>query len=206
MLSHGDLSWVHLVVTTSEESVRAMVNEDEVPEAVARAFDLYADEVFGFLVGALDDAHAARDVYGVMSERVRGGLAAFSWSFSLRIWMYAIAWGALSARLAQRAASRIGAAPTPCPRSTKHSTVRPRGPADETVTALRSALSVADRALLILRVGRGFDWRSLALVWLEGESAPLEIEREAARLADRFTHVRRELSRAALDDTTSLWE
>ena len=63
------------------------------------------------------------------------------------------------------------------------------------LSALREALPIEDRTLLILRVDRDLSWDEIALAFAETPETFSEVERkrEAARLRKRFQIIKRRL-------------
>src|SRR6185503_109840 len=73
------------------------------------------------------------------------------------------------------------------------------------LTALRDALPIDDRTILILRIDRNLTWDEIALAFAESPEAVSEGDRkrEAARLRKRFQLVKRRLVAQAREAVTS---
>jgi RNA polymerase sigma-70 factor (ECF subfamily) len=69
---------------------------------------------------------------------------------------------------------------------------------------LRASLSDEDRDLLVLRVERGLAWKEVAAAFLEDDDAgPDAIQREAARLRQRYRSIRTGLAVALAERDTN---
>jgi len=73
------------------------------------------------------------------------------------------------------------------------------------LTALRDALPIDERTILILRIDRNLTWDEIALAFAESPEAVSEGDRkrEAARLRKRFQLVKRRLVAQAREAVTS---
>jgi|GEM_PF-774003 len=189
-----------------EVAIREQVARGESDAAAAAAIALYGAEIFGFLIGVLDHAGAAHDVYATFSAHLRGHLPRAAWGCSLRVMMYLIACRALADHTRARA-PREGAAESAAPREGE-SIVAPtpvaksrfdRADSVSGISALRRNLSQGARELLVLRVDRGLAWNDIALISLGESAAPVDVRRESKRLERRFRSIREQLARTAID-------
>lgn len=180
--------------------IRGLVRSSEPTSATAAALRVYGSEIFGFLVGALDDSHRAREVYGATSDLVTQGLPSFTWSCTLRTWMYAMARVAirqrassrdLTARAESSESGKRDSPPFPRLRPYRVAAVR------RAASFLRRTLSIEDREILVLRVDRRLSWRELALTSIGTTASELDVSAEESRLQERFRRIRTSLARSA---------
>ena len=175
------------------ERVKNLLAEAQIEGAAQTALDAYGAEIFGFLIGVLQDFASARKVYAVVSQRAAGEIATFAWHTSLRVWLYGLARAALSDRR-----ERARAIAPPHAETLATVSRRPIG-VTRAIAALRRELTEEERELLILRIDRGLDWTQLATTTLR-EGAPAdEISRETrdlqARMAVLLDRVKQAASR-----------
>jgi RNA polymerase sigma-70 factor (ECF subfamily) len=185
-----------------EAAVRDALRAGDVVRATTEALNAYGAELFGFVVGVLDDYDAARDVYAAISERVWRALAEFSWRCSLRTWVYTIARNELARhheRAGRQRARNVPLSAVPSPAVRARTTTRPfvRTTLRAAFSELRRELSAEDRELLVLRVDRGMAWRDLALTFLGEGAEEGDVLRESTRLRKRLQLVKEKLTRAA---------
>jgi DNA-directed RNA polymerase specialized sigma24 family protein len=144
------------------------------------------------LIGVLDDEDRARFVYAEVCRRAEREIVRFSWSCTLRVWLYAVARGELRARRRRRRQSS--------PPSFAPDAIRPlarRASVSRAVASLRRALPEEDRELLILRVDRRFGWRDIARTGLCDRATDNELADETAKLEARMAAVLHHLEIAA---------
>lgn len=180
-----------------EQRVRELAVGDE-RRATAAALDLYGPEVFGFLMGILGDEDAAQDVFQHFSVDLWRGLAGFQWRSSLRTWCY---------RLARSAASRHLRSPARRIRQlddrdgeqieahwTRTATAQWRKTeAKNRLWAICDGLETDDRAVLVMRIGRGMSWKEIATVMAtepNSEGDDKALGRRAATLRKRFERIK----------------
>lgn len=172
-------------------------------ETVIRGF---GPEILGFLTATMRDAGAADEVFSIFCEQLLRGLPAFERKCSFRTWSYTLARNAahqyrLSAR---RRAGREAVLPGGSSIAVAAAAVRTetaaylRTEVKSRFAALRDALPVEDRELLILRVDKKLGWDEIARILLmpePGAAPPTEADykREAARLRKRFQLVKEKL-------------
>jgi DNA-directed RNA polymerase specialized sigma24 family protein len=149
--------------------------------ASREALRVYGAEVYGFLLGALDDPSNASSLYADVQKRVEtevGGLAALC---SLRTWLYLLARRELRERRLQRGQRGERTASFGRVASGER-----RASSSNAISTLRTSLTEEERELLILRVDRKFTWREIALTDL-GERA---VDPERIALATRAVRER----------------
>jgi DNA-directed RNA polymerase specialized sigma24 family protein len=186
-----------------DQKIRRALDAEGVAGAAAATLALYGSELFGFLVGVLDDERGAVAVYAALRERIARSLPEFGWSHPLRTWTYQMARRELALRRAVGGGEALAlrAPPSVPPRDpTTTISCRPRG-LRSPIATLRAALTDEDRELLILRLDRGFDWQALARTSLDEAAPPAHVEREAARLRARLHVIRGVLARAAVQNS-----
>ncbi len=165
-------------VSELERRVRALLDRGDIAAAADLLLGEYGADVFGFLVGVLEDKRMARAMYGGVVERVTAELSAFQWKCSPRVWLYSLARRELNQRRA-------------APRSIADTEVWRHAGLVTVIGAVRRALTEEERELLILRVDRLLDWYSLAITQL-GETAVFTVIVSEARLLRRRIEALRE--------------
>jgi DNA-directed RNA polymerase specialized sigma24 family protein len=181
----GPSIWAHPVTAPDPRSpddavvhdVRDLLARDDRAAALHALFAAYGAEVFGLLVGVLDDTRLADEVYADVVAQVSDELAHFEWACSLRVWLYGIARAALRARRKREH--------RPSDQATRDNTRASRA-LRPVVVAVRRGLSEEERELLILRIDRELDWTQLALVELGSDASTPEVATEARRMSARF--------------------
>ncbi len=165
--------------------VRGCVARGAWSEAARCALDEYGAELFGFLIGALDDdVDAARFVYAEVGRRVGAEISEFSWKCPIRVWLYAVARRELRAR--RRPGPRRDSAP---PDEVALGRLPLSGVGMGDVLALRRSLPEEDREILILHVDRGLEWRELAWTSLGDRASDVAIAGEARSLRGRMLEI-----------------
>lgn len=179
-----------------EREVRRLCEQGAQARAAEAAIRGYGPEIFGVLVSSHRDEQAAEEVFAQWSERLWRGLAAFTWSCSLRTWAYTLARNA-SISFHRNARFRDHLHP-PLPESEAVSRIalqvrtetRPylRTEAKSKLAELRDSLPEEDRTLLVLRIDKQLEWKELARVMLgeEAEASDAELTKESQRLRKRF--------------------
>ena len=189
-----------------ELHVRALLTAGDDAGAAATALRYHGAEVFGFLLGVLDEYLNARHAYAGICERVRREIGPSGWRCSLRTWMYAVARAELRRYVTPidetpgRGAPELATVPEPgaLPNPITTLLCQVNG-MDAAIGALRQRLSPDDRVLLVLQVDRRLDFPDLALVELGDDASPAEIGREIPRLRKRLQSIRTALARAAAE-------
>ncbi len=187
-----------------EREVGDLLRAGDHAEATTRAIKGFGPEILGFLVGITRREADAVDAFSIFCENLWKGLPSFRWECALRTWCYVVARRAayrqarghhgadrLSTGAMERIADSITTATLPFIRAQQHAAV----------IELREALDPEDRMLLALRVDKELDWRDVARVMAEEESAEIssdeEVDRRAASLRKRFERVKKKLREAA---------
>jgi DNA-directed RNA polymerase specialized sigma24 family protein len=160
--------------------------------AAGVALSEHGAELFGFLIGALDDADRARLVYAEVRRRAEVEIDRFSARCSARVWLYTIARAELASR---RRHKPRGPAPGRAPELVAGSQASPARLL--AVDALRRSLAEEDRELLILRVDRRLAWRDIARTGLGDDASDDAIEDETRAIKERVAALFRQLHRAA---------
>jgi RNA polymerase sigma-70 factor (ECF subfamily) len=182
----------------AEDAMRASWAAGDFDATTTAAIRQYGPELFGFLVGMHRDYDAASEAFSVFSEKLWQSMPRFEWECSLRTWCYRLAhnagidvlrgghhkrhMGLSSAPEISKIAAQVRTTTMSALRSEKRTALE----------ELRHELPEEDRALLILRVDRGLEWREVALVLAEAAGRDdrfadeAALKREAARLRKRF--------------------
>jgi DNA-directed RNA polymerase specialized sigma24 family protein len=183
-----------------DEEIRGLLRQGEGVRATRDALRTYGPELFGFVVGAVDDREAAGVAYADACRRMEREIAAFRWSCPLRTWMYAIVRQQLG-RHRESASRRPTASPSSfeLPDPTRTISRRP-ATRRAAIAALRMRLPPEDRELLILRLDRSLDWLDIAITTLGCDAPAIELARESNRVRARMRALREELSRAVQAD------
>src|SRR5688500_11359791 len=143
-----------------EREVRRLCEQGAQARAAETAIRGYGPEILGVLAASHRDEQTAEEVFSQWSERLWRGLAAFTWSCSLRSWAYPLARNA-SISFHRNAHFRNQLHP-PLPDSEALSRValqvrtetRPylRTEAKSKLAELSDSLPEEDRTLLVLRI------------------------------------------------------
>jgi RNA polymerase sigma-70 factor (ECF subfamily) len=186
-----------------ERAVRERLAGGEVEAAVEAMLRGYGPEVYGYLVATLRDESEAAEVFSAFSEDAWKGLARFDFTRgSLRTWLYVLARHAAARhrRRAQPRAVPLSQASAVARVAAEVRTVTQsflRTERRSRLTALRDALPVEDREVLILRLDRGLAWDEVARVMLGDDASADALRAESARVRKRFQLVKERLRAAA---------
>lgn len=171
--------------------VRSLVLRGKEREAANQLVSLYGPELQVFLHRVLGEVALVDEAYSATCERLWRGLPSFRWESSLRSWCYVIARREAS-RTRTRARARSNettlSAAEGVPAVETHASVSTTRRAQ--LDSLRAALSDEDRDLLVLRVEQELSWKEIASAFLEEDGEVDQIERESARLRQRFRAIR----------------
>jgi RNA polymerase sigma-70 factor (ECF subfamily) len=179
-----------------EREVRHLCEQGAQTRAAETAIRGYGPEILGVLVASHRGEQAAEEVFSQWTERLWRGLAAFTWSCSLRTWAYTLARNA-SISFHRNAHFRDRLHPA-LPDSEALSRIalqvrtetRPylRTEAKSKLAELRDSLPEEDRTLLVLRIDKQMEWKELARVMLgeEADVSDAELTKESQRLRKRF--------------------
>jgi RNA polymerase sigma-70 factor (ECF subfamily) len=182
-----------------DKRVRSLLAAGERGTATTLVLRELGPEILGFLSGVLTDAEAD-DVFSELSERVWRSLAGFEGRCSVRTWAYVLArheLGRFRRGRRRHAERRVPLSEVEdilvVARTRSRSTMATDN--QRRLTALRDALPIEDRTLLILRVDRNLAWEEIALVFADTPEALTEEDRkrDAARLRKRFQLIKRRL-------------
>ena len=180
--------------------VRQLVAAGRQREATGLMLTRLSPELRPFLHRLLGDASLVDEALSNTCEHLWRRLSQFRWEYSLRSWSYIFARREASRFRAARA--RMGAPPTML--SAAHgetvyvtpNAVAPTSAQDQ-LDSLRASISDDDRDLLVLRVERGLSWKEVGTAFLEDDDpSPEAIQREAARLRQRYRSIRARLAAA----------
>ncbi len=172
--------------TRAEQVIREALDEGDVRRAAAALVDAYGKELYGFLA-AVHGATDASDIYGEVMVRVTAGIRGFRGESAARTWLYQVARNEAYQLLRRRRRARAVFTPLerhPSAEERAHSSAEEPG-REEHLARLRARLSDDDRALLALRVDRGFSYASIARMMSPAADEAAQ-EREAARLRQRL--------------------
>lgn len=185
----------------SEEEIHKLCSAADYQSAATRLLEQYGSEILGLLCSRLRSESNGREVFGMFCEDLWRALPSFEFRCSARTWAYV---------LARHAELRFRSEPQRrpdrnLPFSDQHNQLAERvrsstSPFRQTnvqqrLRELRRRLGERDELVLLLRVDRGLSWREIARVFLpSGANAEeLELEREAARLRQRFQVLKQRL-------------
>lgn len=182
-----------------EETARRALAAGDTEQASQLLLRGIGPEILSWLHGVLDSPADADEAYAEFAEAAWRALPRFEAKSSFRTWCYAIARNCMCSQLRRavrdRALFGCSAPWSKLAEGARESTAPWfRTDVKDRVRDLRNALSVDDRALLVLRVDRGLDWSELAEVWAEGkELDPAARARLSATLRKRFERVKQQL-------------
>jgi len=150
-------------------------------------------ELKPFLHRLLGDAALADEALSITCEHLWRGLAGFRWECTLRSWSYIVARREASRCRARQA--RAGIKQTTLSAADDVPARAPTAPGLSTtgldlLENLRAGLSDEDRDLLVMRVERDLAWKDIAVAFLEDSAAGEAVDREAARLRQRYRSIR----------------
>jgi RNA polymerase sigma-70 factor, ECF subfamily len=180
-----------------DAELERLVRAGRARDAANLLVGVHGRELQVFLHRVLGDVELVDEAYSATCERLWRGLPGFRWESSVRSWCYVIARREAS-RCRTRARARGNettlSAAAAVPVSEKLATVSTTRRAQ--LESLRAALSDEDRDLLVLRVEQDLAWKEIAAAFLEEDAAAELLEREAARLRQRFRAIRRTVAAA----------
>ena len=179
--------------------VRSLLAAGETGAAVTLVLRELGPEVLGFLSGVLGDTDAD-EVFSVLSERLWRSLDGFQGRCSLRTWTYVLARreiGRFRKRTRRHEEGRVPISQLQDVLAVARTRTGATLATDKRrqLTALRDALPIEDRTLLILRVDRKLAWDEIALAFADAPEAlgDDDRKREAARLRKRFQLIKQRL-------------
>jgi DNA-directed RNA polymerase specialized sigma24 family protein len=175
------------------DRVRGLLRARDEVGACREALLAYGAEVYGFLLGVLDDPATAGALYADVQKRVATEVGGFVQRCSLRTWLYLLARRELRERRLQ------GRDETPS-RSLPASGERRRTQPDP-ISDLRVSLTQEERELLILRVDRDFTWCDVALTELGERTVDrYQIAQVTRSVRERVEAIVERLRQAAAND------
>ena len=187
-----------------DADVRVLVDAGRPRDAANLLVARLSSELRPFLHRLLGDVALADEAHSATCERLWRGLANFRWESSLRSWTYIIARREASRCRARYARSdwhtTLSAAEAVAIQATSRSLSTTQ---QDIVESLRLSLSPEDRDLLVLRIERGLSWKEIAAAFLEDDETDAGVlDREAARLRQRFRSIRTNLKAALVKRNT----
>lgn len=192
-------------VEVGEADIRKAWELGDLDGAMTRAFERYADELYGFLRGLGRDPVQADEAFSATCERIWRGLPRFRWDSSFRVWAYRIARNEFlrTTREVSRARRVVPISEIPSvQRIVAH--VRSTTPAHQRddvrdrFAAVRAQLPPDDLALLGMRIEHRMAWDQIALV-LAGDDAP-PTAKDVAALRKRFERLKSKLRGLVRDE------
>jgi RNA polymerase sigma-70 factor (ECF subfamily) len=180
-----------------EAEVHELTLAGEHRRAAERLLARLSSELRAFLHRLLGVATLTDEALGATCEQLSRGLPSFRWESSVRAWSYIVA--RREAKRCRARHARRDAACTKLVNANDKAHVAPEVPTlpsapsghRDTLDGLRVSLSDDDRDLLVLRIERGLVWEEIAAAFLEEhEMEPQAVQREAARLHQRFRAIR----------------
>lgn len=182
----------------TESEIRNAWDAGDFDGAMTRAFERYANELFGFLRGLSRDEAQADEAFSAMCERIWRGLPKFRWDSSFRVWAYRIARNEFlrTTRDVSRARKAIPISQIPSVsrivaqvRST--TPVHQRADVHDRFAAARAQLEPDDLVLLGMRIEHQMPWDQIALVLAGDDEKPTTSE--VAALRKRFERLKTKL-------------
>lgn len=186
-----------------DREVQSCVGEGQLDQAATRIFEVYGAEIYGFLLGLMNNDTAAGDVFSQVGEDLWNGLPKFKFECSIRTWLYVLARHA-AARYRRspwnKGDRRGGESRIDSLVDIARSRTQPwqRTEVKDRFSELRASLDPDDQILLTLRIDRDLAWSEVARVMLDGEATDAAtLQRETDRLRKRFQLLKTELRKRA---------
>lgn len=175
-----------------------MLADGRFEQVATLAIDAYGAELHGFLIHAMGNRAEAGDVFSDVVEKFWRELPRFAARCSMRTWLYLLAKHTMVSyrRSPWNGARRTGDTRIDAAIDHARSQTPPWQCTDvkDRWRAIRDTIASDDRALLVLRIDRGMEWRDIARVTLgELEPEPGALARETARLRKRFELLKKQL-------------
>lgn len=193
------------VATYDEQEIRQACERGDFATATTMVIEGLGPKILGVLADQLRSASDAAEAFSLFAENLWRGLPDFQWRCTLRAWAYRIArhaglrWATAGARRPERNLSLERAGVFEIAERVRSSTLdHLRSEVKSAVRRLREELAEDDQMLLILRIDREMEWREVAAALADEDLANDALERETARLRQRFqflTGKLRELAR-----------
>jgi RNA polymerase sigma-70 factor (ECF subfamily) len=192
-----------MAVDLDDREVQGCVRAGQLDQAATRIFEVYGPEIYGFLLGLMNNDTAAGDVFSQVGEDLWSGLPKFKFECSIRTWLYVLARHA-AARYRRspwnKGDRRGGESRIDSLVDIARSRTQPwqRTEVKDRFSELRASLDPDDQILLTLRIDRDLAWSEVARVMLDGEAADTAtLQRETDRLRKRFQLLKTELRKRA---------
>ncbi len=195
-----------VVAAEGESEIRAAWSAGDFDGAMTRAFERYADELYGFLRGLGRDAVQADEAFSATCERIWRGLPRFRWESTFRVWAYRIARNEFlrTTREVTRARRAVPLSEVPSVqrivaqvRST--TPLHQRDDVRDKFAAVRAQLPPDDLALLGMRIEHRMPWDQIASVLADGDVPPTT--KDVAALRKRFERLKIKLRGLVRDET-----
>lgn len=175
-----------------EERLSSLLRDHALDELAVRAVETYGAELYGFVIYVVGEPGSAEHVFSQAIEDFWRELPGFRGGCSVRTWLYKLAYHASvrGRRSPRNRAPRAGGSTLPqvTAAHTRTASWR-RADVKARWDDLKREIAPDDRALLVLRVDRGFAWTEIAQVMLSDspeDASAGAATREAARLRKRF--------------------
>jgi RNA polymerase sigma-70 factor (ECF subfamily) len=163
--------------------------------------------LLGFVRSRIRDDAVAEDAYAAFCLDLWRSMPSFRMQCSFEGWAYLLLRNTINRTLArvvrprrqELGISQLSAFPEleAAARTTLSSANAPA--AMDQFAALREQLDEDEQTLLVLRVDRDLAWKDVAQVFLGGEAEDAALEKEAAKLRQRFQALKVKLARMATD-------
>jgi RNA polymerase sigma-70 factor, ECF subfamily len=187
-----------------ERQIRALFDAGKLENAATLLVESYGGEIFRFVLSRLRDHDATSEVFSQFTEDLWRGLGGFRWQCSARAWSYTLARHAASryvARARRQRKREVRVSPSGlhevAAKIRTETLTAARTEVKSRVAELSEQLPLDDQTLLVLRVNRRLDWKEIARIMIDDGEATTErdLDKEAARLRQRFQAVKEKLRR-----------
>jgi RNA polymerase sigma factor (sigma-70 family) len=192
------------VATYDEQEIRHACEKGDFRAATTTVIEDLGPEILGYLRRRLPSASDAAEAFSLFAVDLWQGLPRFQWRCTLLAWAYRIArhaalrWASAGARRPERNLSLERAGIFEVAERVRSSTLdHLRTEMKSEVRRLREELAEPDQMLLILRIDRSMEWREVAAALADDDLAGDELERETARLRQRFQFLTKKLRELA---------
>jgi len=186
------------MAAADEAGIREAWDAGDLDAAMTRAFERYANELYGFLRGLGRDETQADEAFSAMCERIWRGLPNFRWDSTFRVWAYRIARNEFlrTTRDVSRARRAVPLSEIPSVqrivaqvRST--TPVYQRDDVRDKFAAARAQLEPDDLVLLGMRIEHHMPWEQIAIVLADDDTPPTAAA--IATLRKRFERLKTKL-------------
>lgn len=177
-------------------AVRERAAQGDLAGAATLAIREYGPGVIGWLRTLTPGTIEAEEAFSIVCERFWKALPTFSWSGSVRTWLYVTGRNVVidhHRRGRVRAADPLSKHPD-LAAVVRSTTAGFRKTAAKTrLSELRASLPEDDRTLLILRVDRQMPWRDIAEVFSGPGASPASIAKASVRARKQFERLKARL-------------